>query len=155
MRAISLWQPWATLVVRGIKTIETRTHGRFSGLVDETIAIHAAQKYDKVGAVQIRRDFRVTIPFEPPAGAIIGTVKIVHFSPMWYDATGASREERNEWREAALLEDLSGRYGLWLEDAVEFDTPIPYKGHQGIFGVPIYEGLGGQLVVDQIQVAKQ
>lgn len=32
IKCISMWQPWAWWVMRGWKTIETRTHNRFKGL---------------------------------------------------------------------------------------------------------------------------
>jgi hypothetical protein len=41
MKAISLWQPWATLVAIGAKTIETRG---WSTSYRGPIAIHAAKK---------------------------------------------------------------------------------------------------------------
>lgn len=42
MKALSLWQPWATLVAIGAKRIETRSWGtRYRG----PLAIHAAQRW--------------------------------------------------------------------------------------------------------------
>ena len=49
MKAISLWQPWATFVTMKWKTIETRTHQWFNGLVGQRIAIHAAMNIDRLG----------------------------------------------------------------------------------------------------------
>lgn len=43
---ITLYQPWATWIVRGWKTIETRTHNKFACLIGKTILIHAGQKTD-------------------------------------------------------------------------------------------------------------
>lgn len=43
MRALSLWQPWASLMAEGAKKIETRSwQSPYRGLV----AIHAAKKWD-------------------------------------------------------------------------------------------------------------
>lgn len=135
MKAISLWQPWATLVVRGIKTIETRTHGQFKSLEGRIVAIHAAKKYDKVGAVKIRRYFGVTVPFEPPQGAIVGTVRVGKVSR--FDALIDHRLDKgtSKWHRGSLLSELRGRWGMLLYDANEFDEPIPFKGRQGIFNV--------------------
>lgn len=47
MKCISLYQPWASAIAYGWKTIETRTHERFRGLVGERIGIHAGKKWDK------------------------------------------------------------------------------------------------------------
>lgn len=44
MKAISLWQPYASLIAAGKKTIETRTHSRRRSLAGQRIAIHAAKR---------------------------------------------------------------------------------------------------------------
>jgi hypothetical protein len=38
--AITINQPWASLIANGIKTIETRKHTKFKCLVGQRIAIH-------------------------------------------------------------------------------------------------------------------
>lgn len=43
---ITLYQPWATWIMRGWKTIETRTHNRFACLDHKTILIHAGKITD-------------------------------------------------------------------------------------------------------------
>ena len=55
MRAISLWQPWASLVACGAKPFETRSWAPPRDLVGQVIAIHAAKKVDK-GAAQMAED---------------------------------------------------------------------------------------------------
>lgn len=47
MKVITLWQPWATFICWGWKTIETRTHDRFRNLEGLTIGIHAGNNWDK------------------------------------------------------------------------------------------------------------
>lgn len=44
---ITLYQPWATWIMRELKTIESRTHARFNSLLYKTILIHAGQTTDK------------------------------------------------------------------------------------------------------------
>jgi hypothetical protein len=46
MKSISLWQPWASWIAWGLKTIETRRHRRFACLVGRRVAIHAALRFD-------------------------------------------------------------------------------------------------------------
>lgn len=46
MKAISLWQPWATLVALGAKQIETRSWEPPAALIGQRIAIHAAKHWD-------------------------------------------------------------------------------------------------------------
>lgn len=47
MKAISLWQPWASLIACGAKPFETRHWAPPRDLIGTTIAIHAAKKIDK------------------------------------------------------------------------------------------------------------
>ncbi len=49
MKAITLWQPWASLVAAGVKTIETRSWRAPANLIGERIAIHAAAKRPQQG----------------------------------------------------------------------------------------------------------
>jgi hypothetical protein len=55
MRAISLWQPWASLIACGAKPFETRSWAPPRYLIGQTIAIHAAKKIDK-GAVEFAEE---------------------------------------------------------------------------------------------------
>lgn len=50
MKAISLWQPWASLIACGAKPYETRSWAPPRDLIGATIAIHAAKKIDKGAA---------------------------------------------------------------------------------------------------------
>jgi activating signal cointegrator 1 len=50
MKAISLWQPWASLIACGAKLYETRSWAPPRELIGQTIAIHAAKKVDKDAA---------------------------------------------------------------------------------------------------------
>lgn len=50
MRAISLWQPWASLIAAGLKPFETRHWAPPRNLIGQTIAIHAAKKIDRDAA---------------------------------------------------------------------------------------------------------
>lgn len=50
MKAISLWQPWASLIAAGAKPYETRHWAPPRELIGATIAIHAAKKVDKDAA---------------------------------------------------------------------------------------------------------
>ena len=45
MKAISLWQPWATLIAIKAKQIETRSWHPGEGMIGKRIAIHAAKRW--------------------------------------------------------------------------------------------------------------
>ena len=76
MKALSIRQPWAWLIVNGYKDIENRTWSTdFRGRV----YVHAGRKI-KSGDFQEQRDYikqsGLFLPEEPPLGAIIGEVII-------------------------------------------------------------------------------
>lgn len=55
MKAISLWQPWASLIACGEKPFETRHWAPPRELIGQRIAIHAAKKVD-AGAKSFAED---------------------------------------------------------------------------------------------------
>ena len=44
MKAITLWQPWASLIACGVKDVETRSWPPPESLIGQRIAIHAAKR---------------------------------------------------------------------------------------------------------------
>ena len=85
MVALSLWQPWAYLVVTGAKKIETRTwKTNYRG----PIAIHAAITFPPI-AKSFAREERALgrVPDQLPFGAIIGAVTLTDVVPAMEAAT--------------------------------------------------------------------
>jgi hypothetical protein len=151
MKAITLWQPWASLIMTGAKTIETRSR---STNIRGRIAIHAAKKCTieamrsletpvfQQGLLSILpKGMKRMILELLPRGAILGTVEIV----------GCLRiENYDELNECAYLDNGSeriivespeyfygdyrqGRFAWILKDPVMFDKPIPARGSQGFW----------------------
>lgn len=127
--AITLYQPWATWIMRGWKPIETRTHKRFACLNNRTILIHAGMKTDHSDYVinnpyLTKEQLEVSGPENMINGYILGTARVIDF-----------RELNQHDSEYALI-DCSGRttrFGLYLRDITKFDSPIPVKGGMGIW----------------------
>lgn len=72
MKAITLHQPWASLIACGAKPYETRSFPPPAGLIGRRIAIHAAAR--KVCLDELSADLlRAALPLLPaaPAGAQI------------------------------------------------------------------------------------
>jgi hypothetical protein len=139
MKCISVIQPWATLLVRGVKRIETRrwrTHHR------GRLAIHAAQNFPEDARARSLAE-----PFcshlrqagfrhwsELPRGAIIGTVDLLDCVP--------AEQARRELTESAELDfgDYSSNHWAWrLANPVAFAVPIPFSGRMRVFTVPDLE----------------
>ncbi len=131
MYAISLLQPWASLVIMGAKKIETRSWStRHRGC----ILIHASQ--GKAGEI-----FAEDPPFKKyiqdfkalPFGAIIGSVtidKILRVED--FDMPDAAMEALT-MEEKAFGDYTTGRYGWVLTDPVPFKNPIPARGMPGLW----------------------
>lgn len=100
--ALTLWQPWASLIAEGVKTIETRSWKAPDDLIGDTIAIHAAARkprrhvpvgdwlpYRAGDAGPYRMEhYAQGVPGAPqspvplPLGAIVATARLVDCIPM-------------------------------------------------------------------------
>ncbi len=139
MKCISLWQPWATLMVIGAKRNETRSWPTsHRGIV----AIHAAKKWTRELAHMCRTDpFWEALADECnvpacyvsgsalPFGAIVGTVEIIGCKQI-------TEENRPSGNERAFGDYTPGRFGWQTRNPVRFAEPIPFRGAQGFFEVP-------------------
>jgi activating signal cointegrator 1 len=131
MKAITLWQPWASLVRPAVKTIETRSWGTpYRG----PLLIHASKRCDAAvtGALfhmqMILPDFGLPELDEPlPLGAIVAVTTLADCRLM-EDAP----DKRNE-----MFGNFGfGRYGWALADIRPLLKPIPWRGSQGLWIVP-------------------
>ena len=117
MRALSIRQPWAWLVVNGYKDIENRTwRTPFRG----RIYVHAGQRTMADDYPDQREHIRRTgmvVPQSLALGSIVGEVTI----------TGCVDLSDSPW--------FCGPYGFTLADPFAYETPIPYRGQLGFFEV--------------------
>jgi len=115
MKALSLWQPWASLIYDGRKTIETR---HWELLHRGPLAIHAAMKVDREACEDFGYD-ALTIP----RGAILCIVA-VH---------GCVRFPHKLAPPDPYGDFAEGRFGILMTMLKKFDLPVRVKGHQGIW----------------------
>lgn len=130
MRAISLWQPWASAITLGLKSIETR---RWATSHRGPLAIHAAKRWtpdERDFAAHFAKVYGRPELADPPRGAIIGMARLAATFP------SEALEDRITDMERAFGNYGPGRFGWMLEDVVALADPIPYKGMQGLFSVP-------------------
>lgn len=148
MRALTLTQPWAGLVVSGIKRVENRPRAviRNADLLagPVTIAIHASRKIDEsvYSAVEQIHPFLMSSPNQPwyrlsrITSALIGMVTV--WGARYID--GWSRDVI----ETLCANDDIPDQACWmfgptcylLRDAVAFADPVPCRGWQGCWTVP-------------------
>jgi len=129
IKAISLWQPWATLVAIRAKQFETRSWPtNYRG----PLAIHAAQRWTRE-----QRELCETEPFKSaltgylPFGRIVAVCNLVDCCTT--DSIAAFGISPNE---LAFGDWTHGRFA-WELTLVRQIQPIPCTGRQGFFTVEI------------------
>ncbi|HWQ42809.1 MAG TPA: ASCH domain-containing protein [Desulfosporosinus sp.] len=130
MKAISILQPWASLIAIDAKKIETRS---WSTKYRGPLAIHASKGFSKS-----LRDLCNTQPFKAiltkaglnldnlPLGKIVATCNLVDcikMTPEFIDFIESAKGHEREFGDYAV-----GRYAWILEDIKPLEKPIPVKG---------------------------
>ena len=130
-RCLSLIQPWAELVVRGLKRQETRSwNTKYRG----ELFIHSSGRIPKYA-----RELIDTWPFdeyeyELHTGAIIGCVILRDVITSEEAMISMRKSETEQSQEEYRFGDYSpGRFVWLLSDFKKFDKPIPAKGSLGIW----------------------
>jgi activating signal cointegrator 1 len=135
-KAISLWQPWASLVAIGAKKFETRHWSTgYRGL----LAIHAAKRWTRDEQrftwemsqkyPELREYFlsERNLVKKPPLGVMLCIVRLEYIV----------QTNPNEWVGRLPEYDFGnyspGRFAWKLELVEVFDKPIPARGAQGFF----------------------
>lgn len=165
---LPMWNPWATLVVIGSKTNETRSRDT---KIRGTVLIHACKKWNQelleLSEKSPFHDFLFKWAYENDIGGnkylkqyfghIIGAVDIVetykivdsYGHPSLYlgssifkdgDTTQTFSFENVVEPELSFGDYSIGRYAWKLENPRELVTPIPYKAQQG-FSSNKYEAI--------------
>jgi len=123
VKALSIRQPWAELILQGRKTIELRTwqtnhRGRIAVHAGKTIKGAACAAYGLDAAALVR-------------GALVGTVEIVEMVVLDDERWEALRDQHLSL--GAFPGDLVG----WrLANPRRLPEPIPMRGRLGLFDVP-------------------
>lgn len=129
VRCVSLWQPWASLIAAGLKTVETRSWPAPTTILGSRIAIHAAKTNKGMWlAAQDKELWKAcleALPFDEqgflPRGVLVATALVEASIP-------------TERLNPDIFGDFSaGRFGWMLADIEPLKTPIPAKGAQGVF----------------------
>lgn len=158
MKAMTITQPYATLIATGHKTIETR--GWYTNYRGK-LAIHAGKNMKPVGGAKGLKSLCLRQPYYDsirqsgqswveayaalPLGAIVATCTLVDCIPVedvefHSDRTGAWKRHTSGMIFATSQEfvfgDYSrhcGRFAWLLSDIKPLATPIPATGHQGLW----------------------
>lgn len=134
--ALSMWQPWASLLFARRKRHETRGRPFPAKHKGRRIAIHAAAAYpsrrhispalDQLCVDVFGPDWRATLP----RGAFLGTVQLVAAFPT---------EEREPASEADRVAGdwTAGRYAWEVDAPIPLPVPLAGRGRQSWFSVEL------------------
>jgi hypothetical protein len=138
MKALTLWQPWATLVAIGAKSIETRSWStRHRG----PLAIHAAKRFPPgAQSLAMEREFRTVLleagygdPETLPRGAVVAVAQLVDVR-----TTDEVRGVLQATPRETIYGDFSrGRWAWVLRDVVRLPQPIQAYGGRGLWTWPV------------------
>lgn len=136
MKAITLWQPWATLVAYGYKQFETRswaTHYR------GPLLIHAAKRIPQRGELgalpnpepirQALAEIGIRQVGDLPFGCAVAVVEVT--AVLRTEVVGPGLDEA----QLAFGDYAPGRYAWRLTDVRRLLEPVPLQGRQGLWSV--------------------
>ena len=132
MWAITLWQPWASMIADGMKTIETRGWAPPGKVMGQRIAIHAGRK-------MVVPEARLWGLENEPTGCIVATARLVCAHKVLKPPVA-----KGVWVSLAhdhgntIPVDRFGDFGegrwLWmLADVEKLPEPVPIKGGQAFW----------------------
>ena len=149
MYAITLHQPWASLIALGIKTVETRAWPAPARLVGQTIAIHAGKRVVRKSGVAVENQMRARLGEDwhrtIPAGAVLATAVLAGMAGVDYVdlqtgyavhdlstedgcAVGLGQTRTDPWGDFS-----PGRWLWFLADVEALANPAPAIGHQSFW----------------------
>ena len=136
MKVLSIWQPWASLIVHGHKIIETRGWPAPRSIIGQTIGIASTKNINKeqrrlVCEPEFLRQYSTTnLPAldDLPLGYLLGTVIVEACDPITSKMIeGLTDQERVfGWYS-------EGRFAWHLQEQKAFSTPLPVIGKQGLW----------------------
>jgi hypothetical protein len=152
LHAITLWQPWATLIAQGHKRIETRSWSSRWLNWPPLLAIHAASMPMRGSVLKLRSEepfagclaspayaeapaYTPTVPL--PAGAVVAVCRFVEALRTEFIAdilTTLLQHGKAGPHEMEFGDYSEGRWGWMLEDICPLSEPIRTKGAQGVWG---------------------
>jgi activating signal cointegrator 1 len=136
VKALSVWQPWATLIAIGAKEYETR-HWQAPGcIVGHDVVIHASKTRDEMGECyhepfrSVLKAAGFTRPSDLPFGAAVCIARC-DGSYLADDLVARISEQ-----ERCFGNYGTGRFGWKFSNLRRFLNPPAARGAQGIFVLP-------------------
>ena len=149
MYAITLQQPWATLIALGMKKVETRSWPAPARLAGKRIAVHAGKRLVRQPGEAIEKELRAhwgeDWRSDMPTGAVVATAVLAGMAQVEYldltsghavhdadtemgCAVGVARTKIDPWGDFR-----PGRWLWFFTDVVALSEPMPAVGHQSFW----------------------
>ena len=157
MRALTIRQPWASLIALGVKTIETRswqTHYRgplliHAGKAEPGPIVLGSWEVGRLDVGADRRMWRIDEfgpPVDLPLGAVVAVATLTDCVEIrdeaigepqgrlgWFRMVGGKKEMFADATDQIPYGDFTPGRWAWLLDDVQPIDPIPAKGRQGLW----------------------
>lgn len=154
LKAITIWEPWASLIAMGEKSIETRSWKAPDNIINQRIAIHAAATMPKwvkalcsgfaklIGTKEYNGSWLYHLEHGiGPFGKVVATAKLTEciliiedHEVMEYAIIGEGDKQQMVDGPEYLFGDYTpGRYAWILEDIKPLENPTPAKGMQRLW----------------------
>jgi hypothetical protein len=144
MKALTIWQPWASLIIAGAKPVEWRSWRAPRWIIGQRIAIHAgarAAKPEEIADILERLDRGETslVPFYTfkllnevpvkgwPLSSVLGTALLGEPVP----AIEWIYQHNPDFADSDRIDHQ--KFAWPLTDIVRFEPPIPARGAQGFW----------------------
>ena len=126
MLALTVRQPWASLITTGLKPVENRKWSRLS-IIGQRIAIHAGKVFDEPGRLWVYDNL--------PGGRIHAVAGGSHFISAIVCTAVVDRFVTDDFDAPNIRPWFTGPIGWVLRDVRAFD-PVSCRGAQGLWAVP-------------------
>jgi activating signal cointegrator 1 len=143
--AISLWQPWASLVICGAKLVETRSWWPKHLDLPAILAIHATKgtgTLDMDEFIELCTDpyYKEALqaaghasPSDLPRGMILGLVRLANCVNTVSLMAGHAYPGLLTRQEQAFGDYTPGRYGWVFDQVLRYEVPEPARGKQSLW----------------------
>jgi activating signal cointegrator 1 len=134
MKAVSVCQPWASLIVHGLKRLETRC---WATPHRGALAIHASKCFPPAARMLcLQEPYRTLLAGaglrdwrDLPTGLVLGVVEVL-------GCTRVPEMEHIPELESQLGDFGRGQWAWLLANARPLPEPVPCRGRLGLFDVP-------------------
>ena len=144
MKALTLYQPWASLIAHGVKTIETRSWVRAS-ILGERLAIHAGKRVERsfLAPETERAIARLYGPewwLDVPRGVVVCTALVADVRCVVENDGVLAYLSQSSLPNASQTAPIDphgdfgrGRWLWFLRDIQRLKKPVPAVGQMGVW----------------------